>query len=227
MKRAALDRWRLAKVLVIGGALASNWWLLVPCLSGIVDPRLGLFSDLEVAGAAYSSVFRGLDLLAASLFLVALLLRGPSAPVHQRRREFSFLIAFCVAEMMGALSPYVCAESTYARCRQLEWHLQLPGRHYLHIAAGIAEFFFLTVAAWLMFKRTRTESGAMARASRMIIWILAVAYPALAVVYLADHFGAFVEPVFVLTFCAVMALEVFERPAFPLVAEQVPSILGN
>ena len=227
MKPTTALHWRIAKLLTVVGTLASNWWLLVPWLSGIVDPRLGLFSDLEVAGAAHSSLFRGLDLLAASSFLVALLLRWPSMPGLVRRPEFSFLIAFCVAEMMGALSPYVCAESTYATCRQLEWHLQLPGRHYLHIVAGVAEFFFLTVAAWLMFKRTRTSRDVTARSARAVIWILGFAYPALAVVYLADRFGAFVEPVFVLTFCAVVALEVFERPLTSTGQAPVSGMLGN
>ena len=172
-------------------------------------------------------MFRGLDLLAASSFLVALLLRGPSVPGRLRRPEFSFLIAFCVAEMMGALSPYVSAESTYASCRHLEWHFQLPGRHYLHIAASIAEFFFVTIAAWLMFKRTRANRDALARTARAMIWILGFAYLALAVVYLANRFGAFVEPVFVLTFCAVVALEVFERPLLPTGRAPVPGMLGN
>jgi len=227
VRAVTLLRWRVAKALVALGVLASNWWLLVPWLSGIADPRLGLFSDLEVPGAPYSSLFRGLDLLAASSFLVALLLRGPSVSGLVRRPEFSFLIAFCVAEMMGAMSPYACAESTYATCRQLEWHLQLPGRHYLHIVAGIAEFFFLTVAAWLMMKRTRGRREAFARASRVVIWVLGFAYPALAVVYLADRFGAFVEPVFVLTFCAVVALEVFQLPLVADGREQRPTTLGN
>jgi hypothetical protein len=67
----------------------------------------------------------------------------------------------------------------------------------------------------------------MARSARAVIWILGFAYPALAVVYLADRFGAFVEPVFVLTFCAVVALEVFERPLTSTGQAPVSGMLGH
>jgi hypothetical protein len=56
---------------------------------------------------------------------------------------------------MGAISPSLRPETTLATCGQIEWHLSLPGRHYLHIAARVAELFVLIVAAWLMMQRTR------------------------------------------------------------------------
>ncbi len=227
MKPTILQRWRLAKVLVVVATLASNWWLLVPWLPGIVDPRLGLFSDLEVPGAAYSSVFRGCDLFAASLFLCALLLRGPNNGAMTRRPEFSLLVAFSVAGMMGALTPYVCAESSSLSCRQLERHLQLPPRHYLHIVAGVAEFLFITIAAWRIFQRTKTGPPQLQRAAQGVIITLTVAYPALVAVYLGDYFGAFVEPVFLLSFCAVMAMEIFEPPSGELLHRQVVASGGN
>jgi hypothetical protein len=214
-------------VFVVLGAVASNWWVIVPAMSGIVDPRLGLFSDLEVAGAPHASVFRGLDLVAGALFLAALLLRGPLDRDGHRRLEFTYLVAFCVAGMMGALSPYVCAESTYPTCRAMEWHFQLPYRHYLHILAGVAEFAFITVAAWLMHRRTRGRNDWVARVARSSVVVFLVAYPALATVYLADRYGAFVEPIFVVTFCAIVGTEVLESPRRHLGPSGNSSSLAN
>jgi len=216
-------RVQLARGLAVVGALASNWWIAVPFLSRIVDPRLGLFSDLEVPGMTHANTFRGLDLLAGSLFLVALLMRGHSSATSLRRPEFPFLVAYSAATMMGALSPYVCAESTYASCRQLEWHLQLAPRHYFHIAAGIAEFALITVAAVLLDRRVRHLTPALARSARGALIAMALAYPALAVVYLFNRFGAFVEPIFFMAFGVVVFVEVFE--ALPV--ELIPLLGPN
>jgi len=68
--------------------------------------------------------------------------------------------------------------------------------HYVHVFAGIAEFVFGTVAVYLAWQRTRPRESAETRAIRWTGRTMVIAYPLLAVAYLTDRFGAFVEPVF-------------------------------
>ena len=212
-----------SQMLIVVGVVATNWWVLVPFRHGITGPHQGFFSDLEATGEPDASLYRSLDFLASLLALLALGLRGPIGRVGERRAEFPWIIVFAVAGMAGSLSPYACAEGTYPSCRQLEWHFQLPMHHYLHIASGIVEFAAITIAIELARRRTRGEFTPEGRAARALIGVLFVAYPALAVAYLGDAFGAFVEPVFFLTFSAMLLLEVFE-PQRPINVDSSESI---
>ena len=71
------------------------------------------------------------------------------------RREWKWLMAFALAGAIGGRYPYACAEGLSETCRQMEWHLQLPVHHYVHVVSGIAEFATLTVAAAIAMRRTR------------------------------------------------------------------------
>ncbi len=208
--RPSSYRFVASQILIVVGIVATNWWVLVPFRHGITGPHQGFFSDLEATGEPDASLYRSLDFLASLLTLIALALRGPLGRVGERRAEFPWIVIFAVAGMAGSLSPYACAEGTYPTCRRLEWHFQLPMHHYLHIASGIVEFAAMTIAVELARHRTKGEFTPEGRAARAIIKVLYVAYPALAIAYLADAFGAFVEPVFFLTFCAMLVVEVFE-----------------
>ncbi|MEI6701387.1 MAG: DUF998 domain-containing protein [Actinomycetota bacterium] len=208
--RSIVTRLVASQILIVVGIIATNWWVLIPFRHGISGPHQGFFSDLEATGEPDASLYRSLDFLASLLTMIALALRGPLGRVGERRAEFPWIVIFAVAGMAGSLSPYSCAEGTYPACRRLEWHFQLPMHQYLHIASGVVEFAAMTIAIELARLRTRGEFTPEGRAARGIIKVLFVAYPALAVAYLADAFGAFIEPVFFLAFSAMLLLEVFE-----------------
>ncbi|HEV3265176.1 MAG TPA: DUF998 domain-containing protein [Acidimicrobiales bacterium] len=205
----------VARALGIGGVVAYNWWVAVPFVPGLMTSHNEFFSDLEVPGLRDADLMQRADLLAGVVLLVALLMRGASGR-SGARREWKWLVAFAAAGAVGGRFPYVCSEGLSATCRNLEWHLQLPVHHYIHVVSGIAEFLFLTVAVIVAVRRTRGETTREARAFRVILKVLIVGYPLLGFVYLSDRLGAFVEPVFFLSFSAMIIVSLFEpvgRPA--------------
>ena len=123
------------------------------------------------------------------------------------------MLVFAGAAVVGGRFPYVCAEGVDAACRAAEWRFQLPVRHYLHATAGICEFAAATAAVGCAWARTVVGSDPAARWVRALGWVLICCYPALAVVYIGDRYGAFVEPVFFISFSAMVLIELFEAPA--------------
>ncbi len=146
---------------------------------------------------------------AGVLMVVALLLRGPSAR-HGVRREWKWMVAFAVAGAVGGRFPYACSEGLSATCRTLEWHLQLPPHHYIHVVSGILEFGTLTTAAVIAMLRTRHEGTLESRLYAGIVRVLAVSYPFLGLVYITDRLGTLVEPIFFVAFSAMLLVEIFE-----------------
>ncbi len=92
----------------------------------------------------------------------------------------------------------------------MEWHLELPLHHYVHVVSGIIEFATLTVAAIVARRRTRHAGTIESRAYAAVVTSLLVGYPLLALVYLTDRLGTLVEPLFFLTFSAMVVTELFE-----------------
>ncbi len=203
-----------AKVVGVGGVLAYNWWVVVPFVPGLMPSVNGFFSDLEATGRPHASLMSDADLVGGALILVALALRG-SAATGGVRREWKWLILFALAGVVGGRYSYACSEGLSASCRQLEWHLQLPVHHYVHVVAGIAEFATVTVGAVLAMRRTRGQGTPEAKAYAAIVGVLAIGYPLLGLVYLTDRLGTLVEPIFFLAFSAMVLTELFEpiRPS--------------
>ncbi len=202
-------RLRAAKVLGVLGLVAYNWWVVVPFVPGLMPSVNGFFSDLEATGRPHSALMSDADLAAGLLLLAALLLRGSTA---QRgvRGEWKWMVGFAVAGAIGGRYPYACAEGLSEACRQMEWHLELPLHHYIHVVSGIFEFATLTVAAILAMRRTRHAGTVEARAYVAVVTSLVVGYPLLGLVYLTDRLGTLVEPIFFLTFSAMVVTELFE-----------------
>ncbi len=198
-----------AKVLAVAGAAAYNWWVVVPFVPGLLPSLNGFFSDLEVAGRPHAAQMSDADLAAGLLMLGALLLRG-SVSNNRPRREWKWLVVFSVAGAVGGRYSYACSEGLSATCRSMEWHLQLPVHHYIHIASGMVEFAALTTAAVIAMRRTRGNGTPEARFYAAVVKVLAVSYPLLGLVYLTDRLGILVEPIFFLAFSAVVLVEVFE-----------------
>jgi hypothetical protein len=199
----------LARAIGVVGVAVYNWWVILPFLSGwLVSPH-GFFSDLSADGQPHAEVIRRLDLASALLLLLALLLRGPVGRGGSRP-EWRWLVGFTAAVVMGARFPYACASELDSACRALERHLDLPAHHYVHMGAGIAEFTTMTMAIWLAHGRTRGADNRADRVTRSMVIVLAVAYPLLAVSYLAHWMGAVIEPVFFVTFSAMILFELLE-----------------
>ena len=202
-------RLALAKALAVAGVLAYNWWIVVPFVPRLMPSLNGFFSDLEANGRPHAALMSDADLLAGVLMGAALVLRGSRAD-GVVRREWKWLVAFAIGGVVGGRYTYACAEGLNATCRQLEWHLQLPIHHYVHMLSGITEFAALTVAAVIAMRRTRGEGTTEARVYSGLVKVLAVGYPLLGLVYLTDRLGTLVEPVFFLTFSAMIVAEVAE-----------------
>jgi len=120
------------------------------------------------------------------------------------------MVAFGVAGMVGGRYPYYCSEGLSATCRQLEWHLQLPVHHYVHVVSGIAEFALLTGAAVIAMRRTDHDGTVEARIYKGLVESLVLAYPLLGLVYLTDQLGTLVEPIFFVAFSLMILTEVYE-----------------
>jgi hypothetical protein len=219
-----------AKALAVAGVVAYNWWVVVPFVPRLMPSVNGFFSDLEATGRPHAALMSDADLLSGVLIGAALVLRGSRAH-GVVRKEWKWLIAFAIGGAVGGRYPYACAEGLNATCRQLEWHLQLPIHHYIHVLSGITEFATLTLAAVIAMRRTRGEGTREALVYSGLVKVLAVGYPLLGLVYLTDRLGTLVEPVFFLTFSAMILAEVAEpiwrdRGA-PAWAEPVPVGAGD
>ncbi len=198
-----------AKIVGVAGVVAYNWWVVVPFVPGLMPSINGFFSDLEATGRPHAELMSDADLCAGILLVAALLLRGSTA-AHGVRREWKWLVAFAVAGAVGGRYPYACSEGLSAACRQLEWHLQLPLHHYVHVVSGIAEFATLTTAAVIAFRRTRDAGTVEAGVYRAVVVTLLIGYPLLGLVYLTDRLGTLVEPIFFVAFSAMVLTELFE-----------------
>jgi hypothetical protein len=198
-----------AKVLVVAGVAAYNWWVVVPFVPGLMPSVNGFFSDLEATGRPHAGLMSSADLTAGLLMTAALLLRG-SRGRHGARAEWKWMVAFAVAGAVGGRYTYACAEGLSATCRSLEWHLQLPVHHYVHVFSGVAEFATLTVAALVAMRRTRQDGTREARIYRGLVRVMVVAYPVLGLSYLTDRLGTLAEPLFFIVFSVMVLTEVFE-----------------
>ncbi len=199
-----------AKGLVIAGVVAYNWWVVVPFVPGLMPSVNGFFSDLEATGRPHAWLMSDADVAAGVLLTAALLLRGPLGE-GGRRREWKWMVAFSVAGGVGGWFPYACSEGLSATCRRMEWNLQLPVHHYVHVVSGIVEFATLTTAAVIAMRRTRGSGVPIARVYEGLVEVLAVGYPLLGLAYLTDRLGTLVEPVFFVAFSVMVVAEVFER----------------
>ena len=203
--------WRHTLGLAVGivGIAVYNWWVFVAVEGRLVTTPNELFSDLEANGQPEAAVLQHLDLAAGLLLVVALVLRGPKGP-SGRRAEWPWLVAFGASGAIGGRFAYACPEGLSATCRAAEWHLALPLHHYVHMAAGVAEFTTATVAIYLAWRRTRGQGTTEARAVEWVGRALLLAYPILGFAYLTDRLGAFVEPVFFICFSAMVIVELVE-----------------
>jgi len=197
------------RVLGLAGIAAYNWWVVVPFVPGLMPSANGFFSDLEATGGRDATWMQHADLVAGVLLVTAFLLRG-AAGRDGRRAEWKWMVAFAAAGGVGGEYPYACAEGLSATCRRLEWHLQLPVHHYVHVVAGIAEFVFLTVAVLVAARRTRGRNTREARTYHLLLQGLLIAYPLLGLAYLTDRLGTLIEPVFFLIFSTMVVVELFE-----------------
>ncbi|HET9657239.1 MAG TPA: DUF998 domain-containing protein [Kineosporiaceae bacterium] len=196
-----------ARVLGCAGLACYNWWLGAALRGTPGSSGSGLFSDLEAVGSPEAALFDRLDVAAGLLLLAALLLLDPP-PRTGLRAARQLLVVFAVAAAVGGWSPLQCPEGLSAACRAAEWQLRLGWGHYAHIAAGITEFLAGTAAAVVLWRRDRSPPVLPIRCA---VVALALGYPLLGVTYLTDRLGAFVEPVFFLSFTATVAVVLF-RP---------------
>ena len=208
-RRVAPWRRRVAVAVGVVGIALYNWWVPVAFDRHLMTSPDELFSDLEASGRPDAALLQHLDLAAGVVLLAALLLRGAVGRTG-RRAEWPWLLAFAGAGAVGGQFSYACPEGLSASCRAAEWRLALPHHHYVHVAAGIAEFVFGTVAVYLAWQRTRPRESGVTRAIRWTGRTMVVAYPLLAVAYITDRFGAFVEPIFFVCFSVMVLAELVE-----------------
>jgi hypothetical protein len=198
-----------AKLVGVAGVLAYNWWVVVPFVPGLMPSVNGFFSDLEASGRPHAPLMSDADLIAGVLLAAALVLRGSNAR-GAVRKEWKWLMLFAIGGAVGGRYPYACAEGLSATCRTLEWHLQLPIHHYVHVVAGITEFATLTTAAVIAMRRTRGQGTIEARIYSGLVKALAIGYPFLGLAYLTNRMGTLVEPVFFVAFSVMILADVFE-----------------
>ncbi len=205
----ATARVLVAEFLGLVGIVLYNWWVYVVVATNLLTSTDAFFSDLEATGRRDASLFEHLDLAAGVVMFVALLLRGPWGR-KGKRAEWPWLLAFALAGVSGGHFSYACPEGLSAACRDAEWDLRLPLHHYLHVVSGIIEFAMMTTAVYLAWKRTRDERTLVA-ASIKGTWVaLLLGYPLLAIAYLTDRFGSFIEPIFFVAFSVMICIELFE-----------------
>ena len=198
----------IATFLCVPAIVAYNWWAIVPFRRGLLQSVNSFFSDLEVKGARDAALFGRLDVLAGTLFLIALVLSR--RPGRERRWEWALFVTFAVAAAAGGLFPFSCAEGTDSACRTAEWHFELPAHHYMHVLLSAVEFLSVTAALLVAWRRTRRGAShpVEARAFRWLGTIVIAGYLPLAVAYFSDRLAALVEPVYFLAFSLAAFTEV-------------------
>jgi hypothetical protein len=199
----------VAHFLGLVGVVLYNWWVWVVVASNLLISTDEFFSDLEATGRPDATIFQHLDLAAGIVMFVAFLLRGPWGP-KGKRPEWRWLLLFAIAGALGGHFSYACPEGLSAACRSAEWHLRLPLHHYLHVISGVIEFATMTTAVYVAWQRTREDSGWVSRSIKGVGVAMLIGYPLLAVAYLTDRFGAFVEPIFFVCFSVMVAVELLE-----------------
>jgi Protein of unknown function (DUF998) len=208
--RYALVRAAGAGILGIAGLVAYNWWLLVPLRPGLMTSPDELFSNLEVSGQPYAALMQHADLAAGLLLLAAFALTGTGA-WRRGRGEWLAMLGFAAAGALGGLYPEVCADGISAACRRLEYRFQLPAAQYIHMAAGIAEFAAITIAALCAAARTRRTHSRSARVYRVLVRAAFIGYPLLGACYLTDRLGGIMEAAFFAGFSLIVATQLAER----------------
>ena len=212
----------VAQFLGLVGIVLYNWWVWVVVATNLLTSTNAFFSDLEATGRHDATLFSHFDLAAGIVMFVAFLVRGPWGP-KGRRQEWRWLLLFALAGAIGGHYAYACPEGLSAACRSAEWHLRLPLHHYLHVFSGIIEFAAMSTAIFFAWKRTRDESSWLARSIKAVGVAMLIGYPLLAVAYLTDRFGAFVEPIFFVCFSVMVAIELLEPRRRPTNIDE-PSI---
>jgi hypothetical protein len=198
-----------SEVVGVGGLLVYNWWVVVPFVHGMLPSDNGFFSDIEASGLPHSTLLQHLDLLSGIMLVTALALRG-SVGRQYRGREWGWLVGFAIAAGAGGKFSYACSSGLSAVCRAQERRLQLPLHHYIHMLSGVLEFATITAAVVLAVRRTRGQRTGSAVVYRSVLRLFYVAYPLLALAYLTDRLGAFIEPVFFLSFTLVIITHLFQ-----------------
>ena len=200
-----------SRSLVVASVVAYNWWVAVVLTPGMVTSTDGFFSDLDAQGQPHAALLRSADVTAGSLLLVALVLWRLAHP-DVEHRELHWLLGFATAGLAGGLFPYACSEGFSRACRNQEAAFALPLHHYVHIVAGITEFATATTAIYQGRRRDPEQVTASGRWAHVLGRVLVVAYPLLAVVYLTDRGGLFVEPVFFVAFSSYVLVWLWEDP---------------
>ena len=208
--RRVAARVLIARGLGIVGVLLYNWWVVVAIHGNLLTSSDEFFSDLEAVGRPDAATLQHLDLAAGVVMVAALMLRGARSR-GTTRAEWPWLVGFAFAGALGGQFAYACSEALSSTCRSAEWHLQLPAHHYVHVLAGIIEFATATTASYVAWRRTRNDNVAVARVIRGVGVALIVGYPLLALAYLGDRYGAFIEPIFFLCFSTLATIELFEK----------------
>lgn len=195
-----------ARVTGMLGLGAYNWWLATPFVPGMLRSPNGFFSDLSADGQPHAAMLHRVDTLGGMLLLVALLLRGSSGG-STKRPEWAWLVAFAIISAVGGMFPYACSPGLDAACRRLQFDFDLPVHHYVHMVAGVLEFFTATMAIWLA-RRSDPEGHTLpGRAGHFLLPVVLVAYPLLGYSYFFDQVGSLVEPAFFIVFSAMVAAE--------------------
>jgi hypothetical protein len=196
------------------GLVLYNWWIFAAFDPHALRTTNQLFSDLEATGEPHARLLSNLDLAAGVLIALALLLQRRNRAV---RLPGDLLIVFGLAAAVGGLFPYSCAEGVSRACRDAEWSMALPWQQYVHIGSGIVEFAGATLAILALRAHTGTVH---ARAARLLTQILVIAYPLLAVAYIGDRLGAFIEPIFFVSFSIAVVLALTDEGRHPLEVER-------
>ncbi len=145
----------LAWTLGTAGLLSYSWWVLVPLKPGLMRSPDELFSNLEVTGQPFAAAMQHADFAAGLLLVGAIWAAGYGN--RPGRLEWLAMLGFGVSGALGGLFPETCADGVNLACRRMEVHFQLPASHYIHMAVGIFEFFFITVALACAVLRTRGQ----------------------------------------------------------------------
>jgi uncharacterized protein DUF998 len=201
-------RWA-AWIAGLAGLIAYNWWAFVPLKPGLMTSPDEFYSNLEVAGRPYATLFQHCDIAAGILLVAAFALAGWRS--LSGRREWLCLIVFAIAGSIGGMFPEACADGVNASCMSMERHFQLPLSQYVHDGAGVIEFTAITLALLLALWRTRRDGTRTAWIYRGLAAGAVLAYPLLGVAYSVSRLGGVAEAVFFAGFTVMVVTQLAER----------------
>lgn len=147
---------RLARLVIIAGAVLYSAWIIAPLLGSDLSPLHSYVSEIAAQGEPYALLFRSTDLLAGTSFVVGAVLCGRlGAPLSLYARLSLFgVVIMGASTICDALMPLSCTPTADPACLAREQAGLVPFAHVAHgFTSGLAGTgAVVAVVSWIVWR---------------------------------------------------------------------------